>query len=240
MRRKLQCSAEQLQPAEALPDCEVETDEMFQNAGEKGRRHSDASDPPRRRGNKRRGHGTYDNDRPPIVGTVGRESGQLRLRVVHHTESATLSAHVHRFTCPTAIVYTDGWRGYNQIERVREIVLHKDGQWARDADGDGINEIHTNTIEGVWTTVHNFLRPFRGVHKKFLSGYIAICEFARNTIVSGSSDKTIRLWNANTGQLITTLTGHADDVNSVSFSPDGSTVVSGSHDGTTLLWELEP
>ncbi len=153
---------------------------MFQNEGEKGTLHSDASDPPRRRGNKRRGHGTYANDRPPIVGTVGRESGQLRLRVVHHTDSATLSVHVHRFTCPTASVYTDGWRGYNQIERVREIVVHKDGQWARDADGDGIREIHTNTIEGVWTTVRNFLRPFRGVHKKFLSGYIAICEFAMN------------------------------------------------------------
>ena len=34
--------------------------------------------------------------------------------------------------------------------------------------------------DGVWTTVRNFLRPFRGVHKKFLSGYIAICEFAIN------------------------------------------------------------
>ena len=167
MRRKLQVSAEHLQPSGALPDAVVETDEMFQNAGEKGTLHPDPSDPPRRRGNKRRGHGTYDNDRPPIVGTVGRESGQLRLRVVHHTDSATLSAHVHQFTHPTAIVYTDGWRGYNPIQRVHEIVLHKEGQWARDADGDGINEIHTNTIEGVWTPVRNFLRPFRGFIKSF-------------------------------------------------------------------------
>ena len=37
LRRKLQASAERLQPADALPDAEVETDEMFQNAGEKGR-----------------------------------------------------------------------------------------------------------------------------------------------------------------------------------------------------------
>ena len=89
IRRKLQTSAEQIQPEAALPDAEVETDEMFQNAGEKGDKHVDASDPPRRRGNKRRGHGTYDNDRPPIVGTKGRESGLLRLRVVRHTDSAT-------------------------------------------------------------------------------------------------------------------------------------------------------
>ncbi len=180
LRRKLQSSAEQLQPEDALPDAEVETDEMFQNAGEKGDRHLDASDPPRRRGNKRRGHGTYENDRPPIVGTKGRESGLLRLRLVHQTDSVTLSEHVHSFTLPTATVYTDGWRGYNHIDRAREIVVHKDSEWARDADGDGIYEIHTNTIEGVWTTLRNFLRPFRGVHKKFLAGYIAISEFTMN------------------------------------------------------------
>ena len=180
IRRKLQSSAERIQPEDALPDAEVETDEMFQNAGEKGDKHVDASDPPRRRGNKRRGHGTYDNDRPPIVGTKGRESHLLRLRLVHRTDAATLSAHVHQFTRPTATVYTDGWRGYNPIERTRETVCHKDGEWARDADGDGLYEVHTNTIQGVWTTVRNFLRPFRGVHKKFLSGYIAICEFVIN------------------------------------------------------------
>ena len=180
IRRKLQTSAERIQPEAALPDAEVETDEMFQNAGEKGDPHRDASDPPRRRGNKRRGHGTYENDRPPLVGTKGRESGLLRLRLVHRTDAATLSAHVHQFSLPTATVYTDGWRGYNHIDRARETVLHKDGEWARDADGDGVYEIHTNTIEGVWTTVRNFLRPFRGVHKKFLAGYIAICEFVMN------------------------------------------------------------
>ncbi len=58
--------------------------------------------------------------------------------------------------------------------------LHQTGEWARDVDGDGIYEVHTNTIEGVWTTVRNFSRPFRSVHKKFLSGYIAICECVMN------------------------------------------------------------
>ena len=180
LRRKLQASAEKMQPQDALPDSETETDEMFQNAGEKGDPHRDASDPPRRRGNKRRGHGTYANDRPPIVGTKGRESGLLRLRLVQQTDSVTLSEHVHQFTLPTATVYTDGWRGYNHIDRTHRIVCHKDGEWAKDADGDGIYETHTNTIEGVWTTLRNFLRPFRGVHKKFLAGYVAISEFIIN------------------------------------------------------------
>jgi len=50
----------------------------------------------------------------------------------------------------------------------------------RDDDGDGIREIHCNTLEGLWADVRNFLRRFKGVHKKYLAGYVAICEFWRN------------------------------------------------------------
>jgi len=46
-------------------------------------------------------------------------------------------------------------------------VCHTPGKrvWARDDDGDGIREVHVNTIEGLWTGLRNFLRPFRGVSK---------------------------------------------------------------------------
>ena len=70
----------------------------FRMRGKKGELHPDEDDPPRCRANKQRGHGTYDNDRPPIVGTVGRQSGQVRLRLVHHTDGQTLQTHVHTFT----------------------------------------------------------------------------------------------------------------------------------------------
>jgi hypothetical protein len=61
----------------------------------------------------------------------------------------------------------------------RAKVCHGEKEWARD-DGDGIREVHVNTTEGMWTTVRNFLRPLRGVHKKYLSGYVAMCEFGIN------------------------------------------------------------
>ena len=77
LRRKIQEQAQALQPESPLPDSVTETDEMFQNAGEKGIPHRDPEDPPRRRANQQKGHGTYENDRPPVVGTVGRESGTL-------------------------------------------------------------------------------------------------------------------------------------------------------------------
>ncbi|OYE03375.1 WD40 repeat domain-containing protein [Nostoc sp. 'Peltigera membranacea cyanobiont' 232] len=59
------------------------------------------------------------------------------------------------------------------------------------------------------------------------------------TLASGSGDKTIKLWNLETGKEIHTLTGHSNAVASVSFSPDGKTLASGSLDKTIKLWNLE-
>jgi WD40 repeat protein len=48
-------------------------------------------------------------------------------------------------------------------------------------------------------------------------------------IVSGSDDKTIRVWDAVTGQQVgEALRGHQSSVRSVAFSPDGTRIVSGS------------
>ncbi len=55
-------------------------------------------------------------------------------------------------------------------------------------------------------------------------------------IVSGSSDGTIRVWNATTGETVAgPFTGHTDSVLSVGFSPDGHHIVSGSHDRTIRM-----
>ena len=152
----------------------------FRTRGKKGDEHFDPADPPRRRANKRRGRGTDANDRPPIVGTVGRETGQVRLRVVRNTKGTTLRAHVHQFTGEGTHVYTDEYDSYNHLERPHATVMHGTSEWARDDDGDGIREVHTNTCEGMWAGLRTFLRPFRGVHKRFLSGYVAIHEFRVN------------------------------------------------------------
>ena len=57
-------------------------------------------------------------------------------------------------------------------------------------------------------------------------------------IVSGSNDRTVKVWDVTTGNCLKTLEGHSDNVISVAISDDGSRVISGSHDKTVRLWNL--
>lgn len=55
-------------------------------------------------------------------------------------------------------------------------------------------------------------------------------------IATAATDRTVRIRNAATGRLLLTLRGHQNVVTSVAFSPDGRSVLSGSRDGTAILW----
>ena len=57
--------------------------------------------------------------------------------------------------------------------------------------------------------------------------------------VSGGCDKTLRVWDLETGQCLRTLEGHTDEVSCVSMSPDGRHAVSCSRDFTARVWDLE-
>ncbi|MBP8857939.1 MAG: hypothetical protein KBG60_07955, partial [Anaerolineaceae bacterium] len=46
-------------------------------------------------------------------------------------------------------------------------------------------------------------------------------------------------WDASSGEILHTLAGHTGSVRSVAFSPDGSTLASGSYDGTIIIWDLK-
>jgi transposase len=86
-------------------------------------------------------------------------------------------------TKPGAMVYTDEWNGYKPLARWgrgHASVNHNQGEYARDDDGDGVREVHCNTMEGIWTGLRNFLRPFRGVNKEYLEQYIIMFQWSYN------------------------------------------------------------
>ncbi|HOE12603.1 MAG TPA: hypothetical protein PLQ35_17085, partial [bacterium] len=57
-------------------------------------------------------------------------------------------------------------------------------------------------------------------------------------VLTGSDDYTAKLWDAGTGAVIRTFSGHTDYVNSVAFSPDGTKVLTGIDDGTARIWDI--
>ena len=57
--------------------------------------------------------------------------------------------------------------------------------------------------------------------------------------LSGSRDRTLRLWDLGTGQRVRTLEGHTSSVLSVAVAPDGRRALSGSWDRTLRVWNLE-
>src|SRR5205807_2203673 len=56
-------------------------------------------------------------------------------------------------------------------------------------------------------------------------------------IVSVSGDKTLRIWDAGSGQPLATLSGHQNPVTGCAWSPDGERIVSASWDNTLRIWE---
>jgi WD40 repeat protein len=57
--------------------------------------------------------------------------------------------------------------------------------------------------------------------------------------ISASWDKTLKIWDTETGTEVRTLTGHTDSVNAVAIAPDGKTAISASGDKTLKIWDTE-
>jgi WD40 repeat protein len=58
-------------------------------------------------------------------------------------------------------------------------------------------------------------------------------------LASGAQDdNAVRLWNANTGQLVHTFEGHRGWIRSLAFSPDSTLLASGSTDKSIVIWNV--
>jgi WD40 repeat protein len=97
-----------------------------------------------------------------------------------------------------------------------------------------------------WTGSLAWLRPLRnslqqpvGALELCMEGHTdcvtSLAVLGDGRVVSGSDDKTLRVWNAATGECERTLDGHTDRVKSLAVLGDGR-VVSGSDDDTLRVW----
>jgi WD40 repeat protein len=64
------------------------------------------------------------------------------------------------------------------------------------------------------------------------------CSPAGEVVVTGSSDRVIRTWDSETGQLLDELRGNAAQFDALDVSPDGRTIASIDDEGVLKLWHL--
>ena len=86
-------------------------------------------------------------------------------------------------------------------------------------------------------TDSTLVSPQQPGHNGFVRS-VAISANGQVLASAGWGDKTVKLWDVSTGRELQSLWGHADSIDSVAFSPDGSTLASGSEDKTVKLWEV--
>jgi hypothetical protein len=57
-------------------------------------------------------------------------------------------------------------------------------------------------------------------------------------VLSGGQDKTVRVWDLSTGELVHVMRGYTSWVHAVAVTPDGRLALSGDFDGEILVWDL--
>lgn len=171
---------------------EVEFDEVYIIAGHKGNSEKvrEKGRPPRRRRLKgKRGRGTLETEKAPILGMIQR-SGEVVMRMLSNVQKKTIKPIIKKFVSKGSTVYTDEYNIYNSLEKwgyTHLTVNHSKGEYARDEDGDGFHEIHVNTMEGTWSLLRSWIRPHRGISQEKLPLYVGFFEFIHNARKRGKT-----------------------------------------------------
>ena len=134
---------------------------------------------------------------------------------------------------------------------VRDAAFSPDGKWIVTGADDGaltLWESSTgNRIRTISRQADESLRKPTSVN--FLTGepisdkFTAVTSVAFSSdgtrIASGSSDRSVTIWEVETGTLLLTLQGHTGGVTSVAFNSKGDKIVSGGEDETVKVWDAK-
>lgn len=175
-----------------LLEGEVEFDEVYLVAGHKGQPaavQAAGRSGRRNRLKAKRGRGTLATEKPPVLGMIQR-TGQLIIELLPNVQQKTIQPLIQAQVQAGALIYTDEYNIYGRLEEWgfdHKTVNHSLSEFARDEDGDGFHEVHTNTIEGVWSLLRAWLRPHRGLSQDKLPLYLAFFEFVHNVRQRGKA-----------------------------------------------------
>jgi transposase-like protein len=149
----------------------------------------------RPRGNKRGTPKWLNSSKKAIVaGVVERKTGKGRViaRVVEDASKKTLQDFAHEFIMPSATVFTDEHPSYTGLNKTytHHRIQHSAGVYVR-------GNVHTQTIEGFWSTVQNGIRGvYHSVSKKYLQTYLDEYSFRYNRRDQGNLIFTLMLRRA--------------------------------------------
>ena len=65
------------------------------------------------------------------------------------------------------------------------------------------------------------------------------CDHTGSRVITGSFDCTAKVWNAHTGELVHSLSGHHSEISSVQCNADSKIIATGSIDKTCKLWSVQ-
>jgi tetratricopeptide (TPR) repeat protein len=74
--------------------------------------------------------------------------------------------------------------------------------------------------------------------KKHSGAVSCLINYHDQFMVSGSYDKTIKVWNFKNFSFINNLKGHSGKINSIDISKNGKILISGSNDKTIKIWDI--
>jgi transposase len=171
---------------------EVECDEAYVIAGHKGQ--PEVVQHKGRKGRRRRlqgpcGRGTLEKERPPVFGMMQR-GGQVVIKLMANVQQKTIEPLIKAAIVPGTRVYTDEYSIYARLRSWgygHKSVNHGRGEFARDEDGDGVCEMHVNTMAGFWSLLRSWLRPHRGMSQEKLPLYLGFFEFVHNVRKRGKA-----------------------------------------------------